>query len=333
MPPRPHLPDALAWQVFRGSDAVRQRLITEHQLRSTAWVRLRHDIYADARLDRDHALACRAVLLRLPPGVVAAGPSAACLHGVEHAAGFTDDVHVLVPRPLRIGAQRGLRVHVGDLDPPPPAPASRPSTSAGCRIEKALGSERGAAATVAAAPSRRPGHPIPRTDPGRAAWETAVWLEPVRAVSIIDALLGRGLTDRDTLAQVAAQHADRPGGRRARWLFSMADPGAQSPPESQLRVRLVLSGLPRPAVQFPVRLPNAVVLHPGLAWPEYRVAVECDGQWQADADQLHRDRRQLNLLVGAGWLVLQVTNRRLQTEFPAVLREVRAALVARGWRR
>ncbi|MEK8109080.1 hypothetical protein NKG94_38625 [Micromonospora sp. M12] len=31
-------------------------------------VRLRHDIYADARLERDHALACRAALLRLPPG-------------------------------------------------------------------------------------------------------------------------------------------------------------------------------------------------------------------------------------------------------------------------
>ncbi|GAA2193149.1 endonuclease domain-containing protein [Micromonospora lupini] len=177
------------------------------------------------------------------------------------------------------------------------------------------------------------GGSIPRSDPGRAAWETAVWLDPIRAVAIVDSLLGRGLTDRDELAGIAARNANMPGGRRAQWVFDLADAGAQSPPESQLRVRLVLGGLPRPSVQHPVRLPNGVVLHPDLAWPEFRVAVEYDGQWHADADQLHRDRRRLNLLVGAGWLVLHVTSRRLHAEFPAVLREVRAALVARGWRR
>ncbi|MFF5178766.1 endonuclease domain-containing protein [Micromonospora sp. NPDC000316] len=160
-----------------------------------------------------------------------------------------------------------------------------------------------------------------------------MWLDPIRAVAIVDAMLGLGLTDRDTLTEVAGRNADRSGGRRARWVFDLADGRAQSPPESQLRVRLVLGGLPRPVAQHPVRLPTGVVLHPDLAWPEYRVAVEYDGQWHADADQLHRDRRRLNLLVGAGWLVLHVTSRRLHAEFPAVLREVGAALTSRGWRR
>ncbi|MEU4551531.1 endonuclease domain-containing protein [Micromonospora violae] len=175
--------------------------------------------------------------------------------------------------------------------------------------------------------------PIPRSDPGRAAWETAVWLDPVRAVAIVDSLLGQGLTDRDTLAALAARNADRPGGRRARWIFDLAEGGAESPPESHLRVRLVLGGLPRPVVQHPVRLPSGIVLHPDLAWPRYRVAVEYDGKWHSDAEQLHRDRRRLNQLVGEGWLVLHVTSRRLHSEFPAVLREVRNALVSRGWRR
>ncbi|MFC4019827.1 DUF559 domain-containing protein [Micromonospora sp. GCM10011542] len=325
MPPRPHRPDALAWQVFRGSDAVLRGLLTEHQLRSSAWVRLRHDIYADARLDRDHALTCRAALLRLPPGVVIAGPSAAYLHGVEHASAFLGEVHVLVPRSLRVGAQRGLRVHAGDFV----APTAADAQASGGRLVGA-GQRPGAAEGDG---SPRCSGIIPRTDPGRAAWETAVWLEPVRAVGIVDALLRQGLTDRDTLAEVATRNADRPGGRRARWVFELADPGAQSPPESQLRVRLVLAGLPRPVAQHPVRLPNGLILHPDLVWPEYRVAVEYDGQWHADADQLHRDRRRLNLLVGAGWLVLHVTSRRLHNDFPGVLREVRAALDTRGWRR
>ncbi|MET8201261.1 endonuclease domain-containing protein [Micromonospora taraxaci] len=174
---------------------------------------------------------------------------------------------------------------------------------------------------------------IPRSDPERAAWETAVWLDPLRAIAIVDSLLAQGLTDRDALAAMADRNVDRPGGRRARWLFDLADGGAQSPPESHLRVRFILGGLPRPVVQHPIRLPSGVVLHPDLAWPEYRVAVEYDGQWHSDADQLHRDRRRLNLLVGAGWLVLHVTSRRLHGEFPAVLSEIRAALASRGWRR
>ncbi|WP_433127588.1 endonuclease domain-containing protein [Micromonospora sp. CA-240977] len=188
-------------------------------------------------------------------------------------------------------------------------------------------------ALVAPGPIAEQGGSIPRSDPARAAWETAVWLDPVRAVGVVDSLIGQGLTDRDTLADLAIRNADRPGGRRARWLFDLADGAAQSPPESHLRVRLVLGGLPRPVVQHPVRLPEGLVLRPDLAWPEFRVAVEYDGQWHSDADQLHRDRRRLNLLVGAGWLVLHVTSRRLHGEFPAVLREVRAALVSRGWRR
>ncbi|MFY1618132.1 hypothetical protein [Micromonospora sp. WMMD736] len=338
MPPRPYRPDALTWQVFRGSDVVRDRLLTEHQLRSSAWVRLRHDIYADARLDRDHALACRAAVLRLPPGVVVGGPSAAFLHGVEHAAAFTDDVHIVAPRPLRVGAQRGLRVHVHIASEHAAASpridesssertAAHPPTSGPSKARCPTG------ATRPPGPDRSTRSPLPRSGPARSAWETAVWLDPVRALAIIDTMLGRGLTDGVALAEEAARNTDRPGSRRAGWLFELADGRAQSPPESHLRARLVLGGLPRPVVQHPVRLSNGMVLHPDLAWPAYRVAVEYDGHWHSDIDQLHRDRRRLNLLVGAGWMVLHVTSRRMHAEFPAVLREVRAALNARGWRR
>ncbi|TNH31051.1 hypothetical protein FHG89_04490 [Micromonospora orduensis] len=306
MPPHPHRPPALAWQVFRGSDVVRQGLATRHQLRGSSWIRLRHDVYADARLDRDHALACRAAALRLPPEAVIAGPSAAYLHGVEHAAGFDDDVHVLVPKACRVDSRRRLRVHLlGAAD----APSLPPVTN------------------------RRDGIELRRTDPTSAAWETAVWLDPLRAVPIVDSLLAGGLTTQAALSTVGTANADRPGGRRARWVFGLADPGAQSPPESQLRVRLVLGGLPRPVTRQPIRVAGGLVLHPDLAWPEFRVALEYDGRWHSDPQQLHRDRRRLNLLVGAGWLVLHVTSRRLHGEFPAVLSEVRAALIGRGWRR
>jgi very-short-patch-repair endonuclease len=172
----------------------------------------------------------------------------------------------------------------------------------------------------------------PRTTPARCTWETAVWLDPVRAVGVIDSLLGLGLTTRHALADIAARHADWPGGQRARKAFDLADPGAQSPPESHLRVRLVLGGLPRPVTQHPVVLPSGLMLHPDLAWPRFKVAVEYDGHWHADPDRLHHDRQRLNQLVGAGWVVLHVTSRRLQYDFPGVLGEVRSALRSRRWR-
>ncbi|MEW2375927.1 hypothetical protein AB0883_07450 [Micromonospora sp. NPDC047812] len=390
MPPPPHRPGVLAWQVFRGSDAIRQGLVTEHQLRSSAWLRLRHDVYADARLDRDHALACRAAALRLPPEAVVAGPSAAYLHGVEHAASFADDVHVLVPRTMRLGPQRGLRVHstgpatpsscasarsrrAGDGPgvpgrPPadrrhiaarapaegpgtaarPPAerrniaaraPAEGPSTAACPAAERRNIAARpfatGRTSAVLPPPGgllvadlRTAGVPA-RTDPTSAAWETAVWLEPLRAVGIVDSLLRQRLTSREALGAVADRNAERPGGRRARWVFELADPGARSPAESELRVRLVLAGLPRPAARHPVRVASGLVLHADLAWPAYRVAVAQDGR-HAEAGSGHLDR--IAGLVGAGWLVLPVTGRRLRQDFPGVLREVRAALGARGWR-
>ncbi|RKN31051.1 DUF559 domain-containing protein [Micromonospora musae] len=397
MPPRPHRPDALAWQVFRGSAAIRRGLITEHQLRSSAWLRLRHDVYADARLDRDHSLACRAALLRLPSGVLIAGPSAAYLHGVDHAATFTDDVHVLLPPQVRSGAQRGLRLHIcGDAPPAlaggPPTLTGGPPTVVGASQAPEPGStlgapersgrpgqsprsglssqsrlfaqsrqsERSERSRLSAqsrlfaqsersglsAQSRqsgqseratvtidRPTGALPRTSPGQAAWETAVWLEPVRAVGIVDTLLAGGLTDPDELTAIADANAGRPGAQRARWVFGLADGRAQSPPESHLRVRLVLAGLPRPVAQHPVRLPSGLILHPDLAWPQLRVAIEYDGHWHADPERLHTDRKRLNQLVAAGWLVLHVTSRRMHNDFAGVLREVRAALAARGWRR
>ncbi|MEE3918771.1 hypothetical protein V2I01_10850 [Micromonospora sp. BRA006-A] len=50
--------------------------------------------------------------------------------------------------------------------------------------------------------------------------------------------------NRSALASEVAWNACRPGGRRAAWVFGLTDGLAQSPPESHLRVRLVLAGLP-----------------------------------------------------------------------------------------
>ncbi len=101
--------------------------------------------------------------------------------------------------------------------------------------------------------------------------------------------------------------ARRPGG-----------PGRRVAQESRLRVRLVLAGLPRPVVQYVIERNGAFLARVDLAWPQQRVAVEYDGLWHAAEEQIHYDRRRLNKLLGADWLVLHVTAKRLRDDFTAL---------------
>jgi hypothetical protein len=289
---------ALARQIFRGSEAIREGLITRNGLRGPSWQRIRHDVYADSRLDRDHQLACLAAALTLPPDAVIAGRSAAYRHGVDHAVRYDDPVHVIVGRTSDLRPRRDLVVHRSWLGPGEVA---------------AIGEDR-------------------CTTPARTAWDVTLWHDLPTAVAIIDVLLGRDLVTPDRLMRFCDDRAGHRGHRRARSVFALADGRSQSPPESRLRVRLAGAGIPPATPQCPVTVDSPVQLHCDLGWPEYRVGLEYDGAWHASADQLHRDRRRLNLPLGAGWIVLHATSDRLNRDFGGLTRELKTALYSRGWR-
>ena len=290
-------PERLALQVFRGTDARGEGVLTPKQLRGNSWVHLRRDVYADAKLEDDHRLRCRAAMLVLPTGTTLCGLSAALVHGVDHAADRGTEVHVYPPIGKRIGPHTGVRVHTGRL-----APTDL------MRVGDELW-----------------------TSPVRTAWDLGRWLPARESVPVIDGLLAIDAVSEADLAAYSRSTFGQRGSRLAARAFSVADGRSQSRPESVLRVRLVRAGLPKPVVQLAIVLPNGITLHPDLAWEEYRVAAEYDGLWHGDADQFHRDRRRLNLLVASGWLVLHVTSQRMRTDFAGVAREIRAALESRGW--
>ena len=77
MPPPPHRPPPLVGAVFRGSSAVRDGLLTRHQLHSSAWQRLFPDVYACASLPLDHPRRARAVARLLLPGSVVSAQNVA----------------------------------------------------------------------------------------------------------------------------------------------------------------------------------------------------------------------------------------------------------------
>ncbi|WP_238567046.1 hypothetical protein [Bifidobacterium reuteri] len=102
--------------------------------------------------------------------------------------------------------------------------------------------------------------------------------------------------------------AGRPSCIRA---LSLIMPGSSSPKESEQRIALLAHGIPRPKLNYVVRnimFASGAAMTLDLAWPEYKVAVEYDGdQHRTDKMQWRRDREKRGKLVGRGWLIFTAT--------------------------
>lgn len=296
MPVSPRRPAQLSGRIFRGRDAVRAGLLTKEQLRSPAWRQVFRGVYADAGLTRSYRQRCLAAAWYLLPDHAAiAGRSAAWFYGVRLVR-EDDPVEVLVPADSRFGPVDGLRVHASDL------PDDDIQVVDGIR----------------------------QTSPLRTCWDLASWLSLPETVAYLDLMVARRLATVDLLTRYARARAGQRGWRKLLRAVALVDPAAESVQESRLRVRLVLAGLPKPVSQHVIEVGGRFVGRVDLAWPELRVAVEYDGQWHGDPEQLHADRARLNRLVTTdGWIVLHVTARRLREDFDGFLAELRSALRSR----
>ncbi|MDQ7908863.1 DUF559 domain-containing protein [Phytohabitans sp. ZYX-F-186] len=296
MPRPPRRPDVLAGKIFLARTALARKLLTPSDLRSAAWRPLFRGVYADASLAITHRHRCLAVSRYLLPvdGAVA-GRSAAALYGAGTAKA-DEPVEVVVPREARFGPFGGLDVHTAVL----------------------LGGDV------------RDLDGVRVTTPVRTCWDLAQWLDLVEAVVVIDLLLrGRLLTVADLRAYAARRRGARDWRRLLR-AATLADPGAESPQESRLRVRLVLADVPVPVTQYVIERDGRFLARVDLAWPAQKVAVEYDGLWHAGQDQIHHDRQRLNRLLGADWIVLHVTSKRLRDDLDGVVAELKAALRRRS---
>ncbi|MDQ3760357.1 MAG: hypothetical protein M3460_01225 [Actinomycetota bacterium] len=146
------------------------------------------------------------------------------------------------------------------------------------------------------------------------------------AVADLDAVLRARLIDLRTLREAVTERSDR-GIVVARRAVELADPWAESRPESRLRVYLVLDGL-EPEPQYLVCDWQGVVARVDLGFPRQRLAVEYDGEWHGEWRQISADRERLNRLQAAGWDVHFVTAQQLRDP-RSVVASVRAALAAR----
>jgi hypothetical protein len=280
--------------VFRGRDAVRDGLLTPEALRSSAWRRLFRGVYADASLPQTFGLRVRGARMLIPPSAAFSGRTAAYLHGAGGLVDVGTPVEVSVPAGTQFGPVSGLRIRRVQL------PDADLTDVAGFRCTRGL----------------------------RTALDIARSERRLDAVAALDVLLARTVVGIGELREAGAYLSGERGAASARQAIALADPRAESPPESRVRVLLALAGLPA-VPQFTVRDgAGAFVARVDLAYPERRVAIEYDGAWHGDRDQFARDRRRLNRLVAAGWSVLHVTAADLRDPATLVAR-VRRLLASR----
>jgi len=157
-----------------------------------------------------------------------------------------------------------------------------------------------------------------------------------RAEIALDRALRKELTSLGQMCLFYEEEWTR--GRRGiailRDLLAQRVPG-QAPTDSDLELELLRlikrAGLPRPVTQHPVDA-GGITLHPDLAYPEIKLAIECDGYaWHNDREARDRDNDRDIMLQTAGWTVLRFSWTKIHyqpAQVIAVLRTHLAPLLA-----
>lgn len=155
--------------------------------------------------------------------------------------------------------------------------------------------------------------------------DLCIRLDKIEAVVVADMFLHARLTSVAELLTWANSHTGRQGVKRLRRVVALAEPAAESPMESRLRMLLVLSRLPRPKAQVPIHdAGGRFVGRVDLYYESCRVAIEYDGS--GHRERLTEDNRRQNRLLAAGVRLLRFTAPDVLSSPESVLAQVRAAI-------
>jgi hypothetical protein len=257
-------------EVFRGSEALRDAALTEHQLRR--WYRpIFRDVYVPRNYEPTLGDRTFAAWLWSRRRSVIAGAAAAALHG---AAWVDADIPIeLVGKSAR--TQRGLVVRDETL---------------GCHeITEVRG--------------------LPVTTVCRTAFDLGRHLPHHKAVARLDALMRATSFSTDEVDVLAAQYKGMRGVRKSTAALALVDGGAMSPKETWLRLLLLDAGFPKPTSQIPLLRGSGLVAVFDLGWEEYKVAAEYDGDYhRSDRRRFVKDIDKLGVAEDEGWIVIRVVS-------------------------
>lgn len=309
---RRDLPERLRDVPFRTGEAGvgRNRLSAPDVLRAHRGVQVAAGGPADWR-DKPEAQAlrarCRAALLAVPGRAMFGSVTAARRWGLPLPTRYQEDepLHVVVRAPTRAPNRPGI--------------AARQISDAGVRR------------------ARRSG--LPTVDLHSLFCHLGAVLSEPDLVAVGDALVlvpafaedGRPFATVESLADRVRTYRGR-GKANAVRALARVRVGAESRPETLVRLALTDAGLPEPDLNVNLYDPDGTFLgRVDMLFREYRVVVEYDGDHhRIDRATFDRDIDRLDDLGAFGWRVVRIGRRFFRDPDDAVAR-VRRALLAAGW--
>ncbi len=170
------------------------------------------------------------------------------------------------------------------------------------------------------------------TSPDRTVCDLARSLDLLELVTLGDRLVRRGVTTPERLL-AAAEDWPGPRARLLRRAMRLVRPGVDSPPESRLRLLLVLGGLPEPTVNHILRDPLTGDWERRfeLAYRELLIAIEYQGRWHRQSEEAwSSDIRRREETDRRSWRVIEVIADDLDDDPLQTLHRVEAARRDRG---
>jgi hypothetical protein len=135
----------------------------------------------------------------------------------------------------------------------------------------------------------------------------------------------------DTIAglrEMVARHPNLQGVVRAREALELMRIGADSAPESLLRLAMVDAGLPEPELQVLLRAGDDRSPSADIGYRHRRLAIQYDGGHHLVAEQILSDRRRDKSFEAAGWTVLVFGKDDLADNFDGAVSKIKRALRA-----
>jgi hypothetical protein len=275
---------------FLGSAALAAGTLTRHTLR-TRYRAMHHDVYIAKDADITAVLRAKACWLRSRGHGVLSGFSAAALHGARW-------IDANLPATIIDTNRRrtpGITVWADEIND------DETCVIEGMRV----------------------------TTPARTALDLARRYPVDAAVVAIDALMRATRLKVPAIEAQARRYPGRRGLKRALMALDLVDPGAESPPETRLRLLIVRAGFPRPQTQLRVYDQYGVLIgEVDMGWRELKIAVEYEGDHHRTSRRVfHKDIKRVDALLEQGWIVIRVTS--VDTE-GGIIRRIEAAWTARG---
>lgn len=178
------------------------------------------------------------------------------------------------------------------------------------------------------------------TDPASLFCHLATTLSMPDLVAVGDGLIltprfdpgDRPYCTLDTLVERVEWYRGR-GKARAAKALELVRAGAESRPETLVRLELIAAGLPEPSLNTDIHDEGGRFLGRGdMVYEEWQIVVEYDGDHhRTDPDQYSRDLVRLDDLSAAGWRVIRVAKGSFFRDRQDVVRRVRSALLRAGW--